>query len=106
MAIYDLYGIEAESLDDAKMLLEGLLEISFEGRESLFHGEYYAARGESAESFMLKENRDPFEDVPVEDDFPDSKFLLYVDETNRSNELRDALAKAGGAIVFLRHQRL
>ncbi|WEJ98119.1 MAG: hypothetical protein P0Y59_14300 [Candidatus Sphingomonas phytovorans] len=107
MSFYDLYGIEAESLDDAKAILERLLACSFEERDSTYHaGTYYTFGDEAGEHFMLKENRDPFEDVPAEDSFPNSKLLLYVNETTRSDELQDALARGGDAIMLLRHEDL
>ena len=107
MSFYDLYGIEAANLGDAKIILEKLLAFSFEERDSSYHGgTYYAFGDEAGEHFMLKENRDPFEDEPAEDNFPDSKLLLYVNETTRSEELRDALAKGGDAIILLRHEDL
>lgn len=107
MSFYDLYGIEAESLDGAKVIIEKLLACSFEERESTYHaGTYYTFGDEAGEHFMLKENRDPFEDVPAEDSFPDSKLLLYVNETLRSGELQETLAKAGDAIILLRHEDL
>ncbi|KUR70998.1 hypothetical protein AQZ52_09830 [Novosphingobium fuchskuhlense] len=107
MSFYDLYEIEAESLAGAKAILERLLMCSFEERESTYHGgTYYTFGDEAGEHFMLKENRDPFEDVPAEDSFPNSKLLLYVNETMRSNELHDALAESGDAITLLRHEDL
>lgn len=107
MSFYDLYGIEAESLDDAKAILERLLVCSFEERESTYHaGTYYTFGDETGEHFMLKENRDPFENTPAEDSFPNSKLLLYVNETTRSKELQDVLARGGDAIMLLRHEDL
>lgn len=107
MSFYDLYGIEAASLHDAKLVLENLLVVSFEERDSIYYGgTYYSFGNEDGEYFILKENRDPFEDEPYEDNFPDSKLLLYVNETTRSDELREALAKGGDAIILLRHEDL
>ena len=106
MSVYDLYGIETPSLGSAKTMLERLLALSFVGRESTYHGPYYAFGNEAGEHFMLKENRDPFDDEPAESSFPDSKFLLYVNKTTRSNEIRDALVRDGSSIIFLRHDDL
>lgn len=107
MSYYDLYGIGAASLDDAKIMLEKLLAFTFEERDSTCHGgTYYAFGDEAGEHFMLKENRDPFEDEPAEDNFPDSKLLLYVNETTRSVGIRNALAKGGDVIKLLRHEEL
>ncbi len=107
MSFYDLYGIKADSLDDAKAVLERLLAFSFKERESTYHvGTYYTFGDEAGEHFMLKRNLDPFDDVPAEENFPNSKLLLYVNETTRSDELQDALAKGGDAIILLRHENL
>lgn len=104
MSFYDLYGIEAQNLVDAKSIVEPLLMQSFEERDSTYHGGIYYLMGfESAEHFLLKENKDPFEDEPAEDSFPGSKFLLYVNETTRSDELNRSLTKNDN-VVLLRHE--
>ena len=107
MSFYDLYAIEAESLAAAKSLVEALLSCSFEERDSSFHGGTYYHWGEdSAESYMLKVNRDPFENEPAESDFPHITFLLYVNDTTQSAELQKAMAKGGFAVSLLRHEDL
>ncbi len=107
MSFYDLYGIEAESLDEAKAIVERLLSCTFQEHDSSFHaGKYYLSGDERGEHLMLKHNRDPFEDVPAEGKFPESKLLLYVNETMRSKDVQDALAKQGDRITLLRHDDL
>lgn len=107
MSFYDLYGIEADSLSAAKATLENLLACSFEERDSTYHaGTYYVFGDEDREHFMLKENRDPFDDEPAELSFPNSKLLFYVNDTTRSEELQNALAGGGDAITLLRHEDL
>ena len=107
MAIYDLYGINASSIEEAKSLVERLLSIQLEERESSYHRGPYFAHGQIGhENFEIKFNMDPFEDVPNEDDFPDHEFLLYVNNTGRSNELQAALGKGGDVVSLLRHEDL
>jgi hypothetical protein len=107
MSIYDLYAIKVETLDEAKLLIEGLLNCALEERDSSYHGgTYYHWGSESSEHFMLKVNRDPFDDEAAEDAFPDASFLFYVNDTNRSGELQTALEKGGYLVDLLRHEDL
>lgn len=107
MAIYDLYSVRATSLQDARNVVEGLLSICFEERRSSYHrGPYFALGTIGDENFELKANLDAFEDVVAEDEFPDEPFLLYVNNTSRSEVLARALTAPSDIVVFLRHENL
>jgi hypothetical protein len=106
MAIYDLYGIKAATIADARSLVEKLLSLEFEEHDSSYHrGPYFVCGQIGEENFELSINLDPFEDVPNEDDFPDHEILLYVNDTARSGELQAAMASSE-AIELLRHEDL
>lgn len=107
MASYDLYEIRASSLEDAKKMLEEIMHISFEEHDSRYHrGPYFSFGQMGEENFEVKVNLDPFEDAPNEQDFQHSRFLLYVNNTNRSQELRRMFSNSNGNVVLLRHEEL
>ena len=81
MATYILYGSKV-SLTKAKEILEELLTLQFEARESEYQGgEYFHAGCMIAESFELKRNVDPFDGDPVEMNFPEfPSFWLWLQQ--------------------------
>ena len=106
MATYILYGSKV-SLSKAKEILEELLTLQFEARESEYQGgEYFHAGCMIAESFELKRNVDPFDGDPVEMNFPEFPTLLYINESSRSEELIKSLALADRDFILLRHEDL
>lgn len=81
--------------------------MQFEARESEYQGgEYFHAGCMIAESFELKRNVDPFDDDPVEMNFPEFPTLLYINESSRSEELIKSLALADRDFILLRHEDL
>jgi hypothetical protein len=105
MAAYDLYGVHAQSIQEARALVEKALSLSFEERDSSYHrGPYFACGEMGNENFELKMNLDPFEDVPTEEQFSAFRFLLYVNNTTRSNGLATILSDGSRSIVLLRHE--
>ena len=104
MPIYDLYGIKLTDLDAARRLLEETLVISFVPRSSTYHGDYYSYGKIGAENFLLKKNIDPLDGEPAELAFGSYEILLYVNDTNRSNELRNQLLAAGDVLTLLKHE--
>jgi hypothetical protein len=105
VAIYDLYEIGADSITEARSLLESLLSISLEEHDSSFHrGPYFATGKKGEENFELKLNLDPYEDEPIEDEYSDSRFLFYVNNTRRSSELNSVLTKSNSRIKLLRRE--
>ena len=106
MAIYDLYEVKASSLEEARKFVEQA-GLSLEERESGYHrGPYFACGEMGQENFELKINLDPYEDTPNEDDFPNSKFLLYINNTARSDELKMRFFISSDRLVLLRHENL
>ena len=104
MAFNELYEVKASSLEEARDLVERA-GISLQEHESEYHrGPYFAKRGIGRENFQLKLNLDPYEDVPNEDEFPTSRFLLYINNTTRSDELRKKFSDLSDRFVLLRHK--
>jgi hypothetical protein len=104
MATYILYGSEV-SPAEAKEILEEILTLQFEARESDYqNGEYFRAGNKAGEHFELKKNTDPFDGDPVEIKFPEFPTLLYINATSRSEELTKVLGHARGGFTLLRHE--
>jgi hypothetical protein len=105
MTTFDLYAINTDDLKNASVLVERVLSISLESRESTYQGgNYFLSGNESGEHFVLKKNLDPFDDEPVEQAFPEVRILLYVNDTQRQSEIQDALVRGGS--VLLRREEL
>jgi len=104
MMTYDLYGVECLNLVSAKAQIEALAGILFEERDSTYHGGVYYLYGDnSSEHFVLKNNIDPYDGEPVEQEFSDCPVLLYVNATGRSLELMEILKRKVG-FSLLRHE--
>ncbi|MDP5210940.1 hypothetical protein [Microbulbifer sp. 2205BS26-8] len=103
---YDLYGVDCESLDAAKTLIEALFNIVMVAHESGLHcGEYYRLYDVGQEHFILQNNYDDFEDEWTEEAFSKYPVLFYVNETDRSYDLKEILLK-DKRLALLRHEEL
>lgn len=101
---YDLYGVVGLNLLQARARLEEILRISFEEKESSYQGGIYYLWGCSdAEHYVLKVNLDPFDEEPVEQDFPSFPVLLYINATARSSSI-ESVVKEDGLFSLLRHE--
>ncbi len=104
MTTYVLYGSKL-SPTEAKSILEGMLTLQFEARESDYQGgEYFFAGNKAGENFELKKNVDPFDGDPVEMKFPEFPTLLYINATSRSTVLKKIIAHSGGGFALLRDE--
>jgi len=100
----DVYGIRATSIDDARDLIGNALQLRFVAHESSYIGDYYLAEGREGESFKIRSNLDPLDDLHEFLDFPDNAILLLVEDTRRSSELRRQLVDLPG-VEHLRHRK-
>ncbi|WP_175181465.1 hypothetical protein [Achromobacter aegrifaciens] len=101
---YDLYGAKDISLLLARSRIEEVFGISFEERNSTYHGgDYYMFGSNDSENFVLKMNLDPFDEEPVEQGFPDYPVLLYINATDRSSDIEEAIKKSD-CFKRLRHE--
>ena len=102
--VYDLYGAETSCLLSARSDVERALGEIFEERDSSYQGGiYYMWGGSDAENFVLKVNIDTFDGDPVEQNYSCYKILLYINATNRSSAIEEAISQAGG-FKLLRHE--
>jgi hypothetical protein len=73
---------------------------------SSFIGDYYLAAGTSDESFKLQSNYYEPEGDWMEPAFKDYPTLLYVDNTQRSEEIRALIFAIISGVALLRHELL
>ncbi|MEM1256409.1 MAG: hypothetical protein AAGI69_28575 [Cyanobacteria bacterium P01_H01_bin.21] len=93
MKKYDLYGINTTSLNKAQMIVEETLSIRLNLHESSYRGgDYCRLNGTGKEHFIVQYNYNEHEDDWTEARHKDFIFLLYVNESNRADELRELLS--------------
>jgi hypothetical protein len=102
MKAYDLYGVEARDLEAARLIVEQRLGIKLQAHESSYLGEYFRLGLPGGEHLVLRRNFDDREHEWAEPEFSNRPFLLYVNETARSSELRQLL-EDGKVVFHLRH---
>lgn len=102
MLMNNLYGVFPSDLEEVKSILEMILGVNFDPKDSLYHGEYYQFGQSHNEHFVLKRNVDPLDGEPAEMNFPNFPVLLYANYTRRSSELNDLLGKLPLKFTLLR----
>lgn len=101
---YDLYGAKKLSLLSAKVDMERTLGKVFEESDSSYQGGiYYMSGGIDSENFILKLNIDPFDGDPAEQKYPEHEVLLYVNATERSSDIEEAMRQSAD-FELLRHE--
>jgi len=106
MKNYDLYGLSSDNLEAGLASIERVVGVAFASHESSYHGgAYYRLGSLGQEHFILQRNFDPFENEWMEEGFKEVATLLYVNETERSDELQEALTMEVPGIRLLRRER-
>lgn len=101
---YDLYGIQADDIHEARARVESALGIRMAPHESSYRGgEYFRLGNVGNENFILQRNYDNGEAEWTEPTHTKYSILLYVSETNRGREITVAMAGVG---VLLRTEDL
>jgi hypothetical protein len=93
--IYDVYGYGEPSLGDQPGKLAEALGVEWAMHESDYRGTYFAARPRTgAGKLRLQSNdlRDGDDEYYQEPDFPEYRYLLFVDKFDRPDEVRTKLA--------------
>ena len=103
---YDLYGARAIAAEELRMIVESALGISFRARYNDSIGSYFNA-DVGSENFTVEPN---FLDVGDEEEiqepeFADRSVLLYVNGTERGDELRGRLLGIPGLELLRRDTR-
>jgi hypothetical protein len=101
----DLYGFEAQEIDQIAEQLSKALGIAFGLHESSYRGgDYYRHGMPGEEELILQRNWDTVENEPIETTFANYPVLLYVGPTARSGELQALVTRAfRGTVTLLRH---
>jgi hypothetical protein len=89
--IYDVYGYDKPSLGDEPERLAEALGVAWAKHESDYRGIYFAARpATGAGKLRLQSNdlRDGDDDYHQEPDFPEYRYLLFVDKFDRPDDVR------------------
>lgn len=106
MKTYDLYGFVSDDLEAARVAMEQALDIHLAAHESLHTGDYYRLGFTGEENFVLQKNFDPFYKEVIEDKFPKFCILLYVNKTERAEEIEQMLTSRITGIKLLRREQL
>jgi hypothetical protein len=106
MKTCDLYGFSNDNLELVRIEIEQALGLRLAAHESLYHGgDYYRLGSLGQEHFILQRNIDLIDNEPLESEFPEMKVLLYVNETERPEELELLLTtKVTGLQLLRRHE--
>jgi hypothetical protein len=102
MKTFDLYGFNTDDLEAARLAVEQALGIKLVAHESLYFGDYYRLGRSLEEQFILRRNIDPFDSEPAELKFPQARILLYVDGTERPEEIETLLANVPDIVLLRR----
>ncbi len=82
-----LYGFKNLNLEEAKSLLESSLHVKLAPHDSYYHGGDYYLLDEEDVELILQLNFDCLDEDLAEPDFPNANVLLYVDGSQRANEI-------------------
>lgn len=101
---YTLYGVKAQTIDEAAKLVERILGVQFQRRNSLhMGGNYYKYRDRTnSRSMILKGNNTEDLNELDEEDFPQHKILLYVENVPSDALFNVALTNAPNFFEKLR----
>lgn len=104
---FDLYGFRTDDLEAARASVESALGVQLQAHESSYHcGDYYCLGKDGEENLILQRNFDDFEEEWTEEQFKSTPILLYVNHTQRPEELEEALTSRIGGIALLRRERI
>lgn len=104
--IYDLYGVFVNSIEEARSLVERVIGLEFHLHESSYRGgDYFRLHDVGREHFILQRNYDKFEREWFEQEYREAPFILYVNDTQRSDELHEVLTALPN-IRLLRHEEV
>jgi len=107
MKIFDLYGINVVSLDEAKEAVEGVLKVSLNPHDSSYHcGAYYRLDLPDGGSIILQQNFDEYEDEWTEAGFREMPFLLYVSNHPSPDDVRESMNQEVLSSTFLKRDEV
>ena len=103
--IFDMYGLDCDDLDQARVTVEAALSVGFELRDSLYWGgAYYLARAPEYGKIAIRSNLNTFTGKLGEPESPGSRFLVAVSEPPDPDLVKERLVGAG--LQFLRRDEV
>lgn len=107
MSIFDLYGVLASGLADAKSRVEEITGICLDACESSYHGgAYWRYDNPTIGGIILQPNWDETDLEWTEETFQEYPYLLYVSQIGRDNNLKDLLDTQREIFCHLRRREL
>lgn len=98
---FDLYGANADHLDVARDLVENALGIELRSHESMYWGgTYYLAKGTAFGDIAVRANFNSFTGALNKPEFPDCRFIVYVDDPPEPEVAKEKLV--AGGLLFLK----
>jgi len=103
MGTYDLYGLKLDNIEPAKSLLETILGVHFQLRDSMYLGEYYLCKVNKEEKYLIRNNY--FENEGwAEEQYKNFKVLFYVNRPQNPDKLQQKIVNGSDNISMLRRR--
>jgi len=97
MSRFDLYDSKTYGVEELRLCLESALDLSFALHESSYTGgDYYLYTSDNGEKISIKPNSIDDEGYRLENDYKDTKVLLYISNSNRWEKIEQELKKIMG----------
>lgn len=108
MKRYDVYGVKSKKFEPVIQVLEKNLGIKFKPHDSIYHGGRYYRSGKAKgdENFVVKKNFNPIDQEWEEEDFRQMDLLLFVNNTDRGDELKNIIEHAIPDTVIIRKKEI
>ena len=100
----DLYGTKSADIDRIRLKVEGALDCKLTPHDSTYVGDYFRADLMNGEKIILQRNIDPLDGKPSETKFSRYRCLIYISNTARSSDIKQALRRSGAGLTLLRHK--
>lgn len=98
---FDLYCATADDLDGARALVEKALSIELRRHESMYWGgKYYLAKATAFGDVAVRSNFNSFTGALNKREFPDCRFIVYVDVPPDPDAAKQRLV--AGGLLFLK----
>jgi hypothetical protein len=100
MKIACVFGVKANSFEEAREILERALKRKAEARESDSRGgDYYSFDGRKEEEVLLMKNRDLYDDEPLYPDAADWDFVVSAHSPDVDGDFISALSRETERLV-------
>ncbi|MCH9806593.1 MAG: hypothetical protein K0U74_02570 [Alphaproteobacteria bacterium] len=107
MEIYATFGLATQDIEEAKGWLQDILELSAQGGDNDYHGDYYSFGEFGGEYVKLCSGVSEDEDgkYPTDHDFPDESLLMYLSGAKEGSAILKAIESRPDRFEKLRQDR-